>query len=419
MKAEELMLLNCGVEQVSCESLNCKEIKPVNPKGNQSWIAEAETPILWPPDANNWLSGKDPDGGKYRRQEEMGPTENEMFGWHYWLNGCEFEKVQEWVGDGQGSLACCSPWGRKERGTTEQLNWTAGWLHQFSLRLLVWLLGRPIYPLSSLLLSALFCHPEGDWQLPPLSLRSIQVSASTDSRDRLWLPHCYGFHVPLHPLVLSLMTRPPGNFPYAMSAHPICKPIVPSVPRCRSQSRPCLPTGVLGGFWELTAEGRMLWPRTVTSRVLSLSGFGPLPHIDQSPPKLEASGWHIWLPLPGAPRLETVLGLCVPFSFGLGFPSVLSPGPHNDFQWPREACLLMLQPWIPWDHLRGCEGSLVGMPACGHSWLTLGEGFCGVPTFIMWVGPLVLMVLCLTLGLTWNFSWGCPLSPSSSPPETV
>ena len=146
MKAEELMLLNCGVEQVSCESLNCKEIKPVNPKGNQSWIAEAETPILWPPDAKNWLSGKDPDGGKYRRQDEMGPTENAMFGWHYWLNGCEFEKVQEWVGDGQGSLACCSPWGRKERGTTEQLNWTAGWLHQFSLRLLVWLLGRPIYP---------------------------------------------------------------------------------------------------------------------------------------------------------------------------------------------------------------------------------------------------------------------------------
>ena len=105
-----------------------------------------------------------------------------------------------------------------------------------------------ISSLSSLLLSSLFCHPKWDWQLPPFSLTSIQVSASTDSRDRLWLPHCYGFHVPLHPLVLSLMTRPPGNFPYAMSAHPICKPIVPSVPRCRSQSRPCLPTGVLRGF---------------------------------------------------------------------------------------------------------------------------------------------------------------------------
>ena len=82
MKAAELMLLNCGVEEDSCESLNCK-IKPVNPKGNQSSIAEAETPILWPPDAKNWLSGKDPDGGKYRRQDKMGPTENEMFGWHY------------------------------------------------------------------------------------------------------------------------------------------------------------------------------------------------------------------------------------------------------------------------------------------------------------------------------------------------
>ena len=77
--------------------LDCKEIKPVNPKGNQSWIfigrtdAEAEAPILWPPDANNWLTGKDPDAGKDRRQEEKGITEDEMVGWHHRLAGHEFE----------------------------------------------------------------------------------------------------------------------------------------------------------------------------------------------------------------------------------------------------------------------------------------------------------------------------------------
>ena len=77
--------------------LNSKEIQPVHPKGNQSWIfigktdAEAETPVLWPPDAKNWLIGKDPDAGKDWRQEEKGTTEDEMFGWHHWLNGHEFE----------------------------------------------------------------------------------------------------------------------------------------------------------------------------------------------------------------------------------------------------------------------------------------------------------------------------------------
>ena len=84
--------------------------------------------------------------------------------------------------------------------------------------------------------------------VPLLSLTSIQVSARTDSRGGLWLPHCYGFHVPLHPLVLTLTSRPPGSFPYAVSAGLISKPLTPSVPRYRSQSRPCLPTGVLGDF---------------------------------------------------------------------------------------------------------------------------------------------------------------------------
>ena len=109
--------------------LDCKEIKSVHPKGNQSWIfigridAEAETPILWPPDAKNWLIWKDPDAGKDWRQEEKGMTEDELVGWHHRLNGHAFEFAPG-VGDGQGGLACCSPWGRKESDTTEQLNRT-------------------------------------------------------------------------------------------------------------------------------------------------------------------------------------------------------------------------------------------------------------------------------------------------------
>ena len=109
--------------------LDYKKIKPVNPKGNQSWIfigrndAEADTPILWPPDAKNWLIGKDPDARKDWRREEKGITEDEMIGWHHRLDGHEFEQALG-VCDGQGSLACCSPWGHKESDTTEWLNWT-------------------------------------------------------------------------------------------------------------------------------------------------------------------------------------------------------------------------------------------------------------------------------------------------------
>ena len=103
-----------------------KEIQPVHPKGNQSWIfigrtdAEAETPILWPPEAKNWLIGKEPDADW--RWEEKGMTEDEMVEWHHWLNGHEFEQTLG-VGDGQGGLACCSSWGHKESDMTEQLNW--------------------------------------------------------------------------------------------------------------------------------------------------------------------------------------------------------------------------------------------------------------------------------------------------------
>ena len=94
--------------------LDCKEIHPVHPKGNQSWIfigrtdAEAETPILSPPDAKIWFLGKDPDDGKDWRQKEKGTTEDELVGWHHELNGHESEQAPG-VGDGQGSLECCSP----------------------------------------------------------------------------------------------------------------------------------------------------------------------------------------------------------------------------------------------------------------------------------------------------------------------
>ena len=110
--------------------LDSKEIKPVNPKGNQSWIfigrtdAEVETPIFWPPDAKNWLLGKDPGARKDWRQEEKGMTEDEMAGWHHWLDGRESQWTPG-IGDGQGGLACCGSWSCKESDTTERLNWTA------------------------------------------------------------------------------------------------------------------------------------------------------------------------------------------------------------------------------------------------------------------------------------------------------
>ena len=109
--------------------LDCKEIQSVHPKGDQSWIfigrtdAEAETPILWPPDAKNWLIGKDPNAGKDWRQEEKGTTGDEMVGWHHWLHGHEFEQASG-VGDGQGGLACCSPRGlRVRQDWATELNW--------------------------------------------------------------------------------------------------------------------------------------------------------------------------------------------------------------------------------------------------------------------------------------------------------
>ena len=136
-----------------CESpLDCKETKPVNPKGNQSCIftgrtdAEAETLILWPRDAKNWFTRKDPDAGNDWRQEEKGTIEDEMVGWHHRLNGHEFEQTLG-TGDGQGSLACCSPWGCKESDMTEQLNWL-NWSSSRLQRLQIFSFG-PLSPAES------------------------------------------------------------------------------------------------------------------------------------------------------------------------------------------------------------------------------------------------------------------------------
>ena len=110
-------------------TLDCEEIQPVHPKGDQSWVfivrtdVEAETPMPLPPDAKSWLIWKDTDPGKDWGQEEKGTTGDEMVGWHHGLNAHGFG----WnlgVEDGQGALACCSPWGHKELDMTEQLNWT-------------------------------------------------------------------------------------------------------------------------------------------------------------------------------------------------------------------------------------------------------------------------------------------------------
>ena len=128
--------------------LDCKEIQPVHPKGDQSWVflgrsvVEAETPILWTPDVKNWLIWKDPDAGKNWRWEEKGITKEKMVGCHHWLNRHEFEQALG-VYDGHGSLVCCSPQGHKMSDTTDWLNWTEtpckmpGWMkHKLESKLL-------------------------------------------------------------------------------------------------------------------------------------------------------------------------------------------------------------------------------------------------------------------------------------------
>ena len=132
------------LEKTPESPLDSKEFQPVHSKGDQSWVfigrtdAEAETPVLWPSHVKSWLNGKDSDAGRDWGQEEKGTTENEMAGWHHRLDGLEFVKAPG-VGDGQGSLACCSPWSHKESDMTEQLNWTDTKIPFFSsLQICIW-----------------------------------------------------------------------------------------------------------------------------------------------------------------------------------------------------------------------------------------------------------------------------------------
>ena len=155
------------LEKTLESSLDCKEDQPVHPKGDQSWVfigrtdAKAETPILWPPHAKSWLIGKDPDAGRDWGQEEKGVTEDEMAGWHHRLDGHEFEWTPG-VGDGEGGLACCDSWGRKESDLTEGQNWTEvnqilqDSIHSFPLV-------RYSCPLSAGVLHALLCLKVYSW----------------------------------------------------------------------------------------------------------------------------------------------------------------------------------------------------------------------------------------------------------------
>ena len=117
------------LEKILESHLDCKEIQPVHSEGDQPWDfsggndAKAPTPVLWSLHVKSWLIGKDPNAGRDWGQEEKGTTEDKMAGWHHWLDGRESEWTPG-VGDGQGGLACCDSWGRKESDTTEWLNWT-------------------------------------------------------------------------------------------------------------------------------------------------------------------------------------------------------------------------------------------------------------------------------------------------------
>ena len=152
--------------------LDCKEIQPVHSEGDQPWDffgrtdAKAETPILWPPYTKSWLIGKDSDAGRDWGQEEKGSTEDEMAAWHHWLDGRESEWTPG-VGDGQGGLAFCNSWGRKELDTTERLNWTE--LHKdfaITCKICQWILDLCICFLYSLLHLTLACLHGGPSPVP-------------------------------------------------------------------------------------------------------------------------------------------------------------------------------------------------------------------------------------------------------------
>ena len=147
--------------------LKCKEIQPVHSKGDQPWVffgrtdAKAETLVLWPLYAKSWLIGKDSDAGKDWGQEEKGTTEDEMAGWHHWLDGRESEWTPRF-GDGQGGLVCCDSWGHKESDMTERLNWTECWsLLKFVSLMLIFFFFTPLHNYWELNIINIF--PRCEW----------------------------------------------------------------------------------------------------------------------------------------------------------------------------------------------------------------------------------------------------------------
>ena len=157
------------LEKTSEGHFGWKEIKPVNPKRNQPWIftAESEAPILWPPDVNSQLIGKDPDSGKDWGQEEKRVTEDNMVVWHHWCNGHELGQTPG-DGEGHGSLVCCSPWGREELDT----NW---WLNKlYAVNYMQWKLVR-------------CCGQEQGWWRKPLQVALLFWASSACKNSLYWM----------------------------------------------------------------------------------------------------------------------------------------------------------------------------------------------------------------------------------------
>ena len=187
--------------------LDCKAIQPVHPK-DQSWVfigrtaVEAETSIVWPPDAKSWLSSKDPDARKDWGQEEKGTTEKEMVGRHHRLNGHGFG-CTPWVGDGQGGLVCCGSWGHKESNTTERLNWT-------EINVLNSLSSKFILSLSlSLSISAHLSfiprstHINGDrWNIISIGVKSKPMGCFLP-----WMPNIFNSKLDLRNIIVCLWMR--------------------------------------------------------------------------------------------------------------------------------------------------------------------------------------------------------------------
>ena len=171
-------------EQLNWTELDSKEIKPVSPKGNQPWIfigrtdSEAKALKLQSPDANSWLTGKDPDAGKDWQQEEKEMREDEMVGWHHQFNGHEFEEIPG-DSEGQGSLVCCNPWGRKESDTTDQLN-------------------NKVYGSGALRVFTLPCNPSPElFHLAKLKLCAYHTLTSYASFSQPWHPPFYFLSLPV------------------------------------------------------------------------------------------------------------------------------------------------------------------------------------------------------------------------------